>query len=140
MEKKYDDNCIFCKIINGEIPSHTIYEDDAFKAILDISPASKGHTVLIAKTHAANLFELPDEYAEKALKAARKCAAALKETLHCDGINLLQNNGEIAGQTVFHFHIHVIPRYQSDAIQIKWKQGQPEEDMAALAEMLRNAM
>ncbi len=141
MKNLYDDDCIFCKICKGEIPSNTIYEDDYFKAILDISPAAQGHTILISKTHAANLLELPDEYAEQALKAARKCAKALKEVLSCDGVNILQNNGEAAGQTVFHFHIHVIPRFQDDKIPLNWKPTQAEgDDLASLAETLRGAI
>ena len=113
-------NCIFCKIIAGEIPSAVVYEDEDFKAIMDISPAAKGHVVLIAKEHCRDLFELGDEAAAKALITARKVAKAIQEQLHCDGINLLQNNGEAAGQTVFHFHMHLIPRYMDDPVNITW--------------------
>ena len=96
MSKKMVDDCIFCKINKGEIPSTTIYEDDDFKVMLDINPASRGHAVILPKNHAADLFELEDEDAEKLFKVARKCAKAMKEVLHCDGINVLQNNGEAA--------------------------------------------
>lgn len=141
MDHVYDENCIFCKICKGEIPSNTIYEDENFKAFLDISPAAAGHTVLIPKTHAANLLELPDEYASQALIAARKCAKALMQALSCDGVNILQNNGEAAGQTVFHFHIHIIPRFQDDKIPLIWKPMQTEgEELASLAETIRRAM
>ncbi len=122
MNKVIDNDCIFCKIANGEIPSNKIYEDDYFLVMLDINPASNGHAVLLPKTHAANIYELPDEYLEKALKVAAKCAAAIKKATNCDGINILQNNGEVAGQTVFHFHIHIIPRYVNDSVNITWKQ------------------
>ena len=109
-----DCNCIFCKIANGEIPSYTVYEDDDFKVIFDISPASKGHALVIPKEHYKNLFELDESIASKALVIAKKVATELSTELDCDGFNLLQNNEEIAGQTVFHFHIHLIPRYKND--------------------------
>ena len=106
-----DSNCIFCKIIAGEIPSRTIYEDDEFKVILDISPASKGHALLIPKEHYADLFHIDEEVVARAMKLAKKIGAHMTEVLGCDGFNLLQNNGEVAGQTIFHFHMHLIPRY-----------------------------
>lgn len=117
------DNCIFCKIANGEIPSATLYEDEDFRVILDLSPASKGHALILPKGHAANLFELPDDTAAKALVLAKKIGARLKDGLHADGFNVVQNNGEAAGQTVFHFHMHLIPRYQDDTVDVKWKPG-----------------
>lgn len=117
------DNCIFCKIANGEIPSATLYEDEDFRVILDLSPASKGHALILPKEHAANLFELPDDTAAKALVLAKKIGARLKDGLHADGFNVVQNNGEAAGQTVFHFHMHLIPRYQDDTVDVKWKPG-----------------
>ena len=124
-------NCIFCKIIAGEIPSSTVYEDESFKAIIDIFPAAKGHIIILPKKHYANLFELEEETASKALIVAKKIAAAVKEELCCDGVNILQNNGEAAGQTVFHFHIHVIPRFQNDKVQLTWTPGAYEEGEAA---------
>ena len=120
-----EDNCIFCKIANGEIPSATVYEDETFRAILDLSPAAKGHTLILPKAHAANLFELPDETAAKALMLAKKLGAVLKEGLHADGLNVVQNNGEAAGQTVHHFHLHLIPRYENDGQKIGWVPGNP---------------
>ncbi|WP_297981514.1 HIT family protein [uncultured Methanobrevibacter sp.] len=118
-----DDNCIFCKIAAGEIPSATVYEDDDFRAILDLGPASKGHTLILPKSHAANLFELPDDVASKALVVAKKVGTKLYEGLHADGFNVVQNNGECAGQTVFHFHMHLIPRYNDDTVSVKWIPG-----------------
>lgn len=106
------ENCIFCKIIAGEIPSATIYEDEDFKVILDISPAAKGHALILPKQHYANLYELPDELCGKVMKLAKKLATHMTDKLNCDGFNLVQNNGEVAGQTVFHFHLHLIPRYK----------------------------
>ncbi len=122
-----EDDCIFCKIARGEIPSATLYEDDSFRAILDLNPASKGHTLILPKIHAPNLFELPDETAEKALVVAKKIGARLQEGLHADGLNLVQNNGEAAGQTVNHFHIHLIPRYADDTVNVRWTPGELNE-------------
>lgn len=113
-------DCIFCKIANGEIPSSTIYEDDDFRVILDLAPATKGHALLLPKKHYTNLFELDDEVAGKALKTAKKVAGQMKSALLADGFNLVQNNGEAAGQTVFHFHMHLIPRYKGDRAGILW--------------------
>lgn len=116
-----DANCIFCKIINGDIPSRRIYEDDNFVVMMDVSPASKGHSLLLPKEHYANLFEMPDELLEELLKVAKKAAALLKDSLGADGINLLQNNGVAAGQTVFHYHMHLIPRYDGEEPILTWE-------------------
>ena len=113
-------DCIFCKIAAGEIPSACIYEDDDFKAFLDISPAVKGHVIIIPKKHADNLFDLSEEEASKIFVIASNIGKAIKEELNCDGLNVLQNNGEIAGQTVFHFHMHLIPRFKNDNVKITW--------------------
>jgi len=124
-----ENDCIFCKIANGEIPSTTLYEDEDFRVILDLGPATKGHALLIPKKHYANLFELDDELAAKAIVTAKKVAIKMKNALKADGLNVIQNNGEEAGQTVFHFHIHLIPRYHNDNAHILWKPGKttPEE-------------
>ena len=123
------DDCIFCKIANGEIPSATIYEDDDFRAFLDLNPATRGHALLVPKDHFANLFELDEEHAKKAILLAKKIGTRMKDKLGCDGLNLVQNNGEAAGQTVFHFHMHLIPRYKDDHAGILWEPGKttPEE-------------
>ena len=113
-------DCIFCKISRGEIPSATVYEDNDFRVIMDISPASEGHMIILPKEHAANVYELSDNIASKIYVLAKKLAVALKEELDCDGVNILQNNEEAAGQTVFHLHMHIIPRYFGDDINIKW--------------------
>lgn len=118
------DNCIFCKIANGEIKSNVVYEDNDFIAILDLSPATKGHVLLIPKTHAANLLELPDDVASKVLPIAKKIISAQKDVLGFTNYNLIQNNGRIAGQTVDHYHLHLIPRYSIDEISL-WA---PHED------------
>ncbi len=122
-------DCIFCKIASGEIPSKTLYEDEKFRVILDLGPATRGHALILPKTHAADLFELPDETAAEVLVLAKKMGITLKEKLKCDGLNLVQNNGAVAGQTVNHFHLHMIPRYQGDGQKIGWtpKKTDPEE-------------
>ncbi len=122
-----DDTCIFCKIAAGEIPSKTLYEDGEFRVILDLGPATKGHALILPKNHYRNLFELPQDQAEKAIVLAKKMALQMRDKLHCDGFNLVQNNEEVAGQTVFHFHMHLIPRYKGDGQKIGWKPGKPEE-------------
>ena len=116
-------NCIFCKIANGEIPSATLYEDEDFRVILDLGPASKGHALILPKAHAANIYEISDDMAAKAMILAKKMATKMTEALKCDGFNIVQNNGEPAGQTVFHFHMHLIPRYEGDHVGIAWEPG-----------------
>ena len=123
---KHDD-CIFCKIANGEIPSATLYEDEDFRVFLDLGPATRGHALLVPKDHFANLMELDDEHCEKAILLARKMAVRMKKVLKCDGLNLVQNNGEAAGQSVFHFHMHLIPRYENDHAHILWTPGTLED-------------
>ena len=132
------DDCIFCKIANGEIPSKTLYEDEDFRVILDLGPATRGHALILPKEHADNLYELPEETAARVFVLAKKMAAKMTEKLHCDGLNIVQNNGEVAGQTVHHFHMHVIPRHAGDDVQVTWKQGETEsESLKALADAIR---
>lgn len=124
-----DQNCIFCKIANGEIPSATVYEDEDFRAILDLNPASKGHTIILPKNHFKDVCELNERTASRVILVAAKIGKAMKETLGCSGFNLVQNNGSSAGQSVFHFHMHVIPRYDGGEEMILWnpKESNPEE-------------
>ena len=130
-----DENCIFCKIANGEIPSATLYEDDDFRIILDL-----GHALLLPKEHYENLYMLPDELAAKALPVAKKMITKLTEVLGCDGYNVVQNNGETAGQTVFHFHMHLIPRYKGDQVGLGWKMGElTDEERDDILAKLREA-
>lgn len=121
-------DCIFCKIANGEIPAATLYEDEDFRVILDLNPAAKGHALILPKEHAADLFEMPEERVQKAFALAKKMAGKMRDVLKCDGFNLVQNNGTAAGQTVFHFHIHLIPRYENDGAGITWPQGSLSEE------------
>ncbi len=130
-------DCIFCKIANGEIPSATIYEDEDFRGILDLGPASRGHGLILPKKHFANLFELDEETASKALLVAQKLGGRMCRNLQCDGMNLVQNNGEAAGQTVNHFHIHLIPRYKDDKVGLGWTPGEAtNEQLQELAEVI----
>lgn len=108
-----DSNCIFCKLANGEIPANSIYEDETFRVILDAAPASRGHALILPKEHYADLYEIEEETVGLAMKLAKKLAIQMTRILQCDGFNLVQNNGEVAGQTVFHFHLHLIPRYKN---------------------------
>lgn len=122
-------NCIFCKIANGEIPAATIYEDERFRVILDLGPASKGHALILPKEHYADIYEIPEDLAGEAYKLAARLAKKLTEVLNCDGFNIVQNNKEAAGQTVFHFHMHLIPRYENDQVGLGWKPGTLTEEV-----------
>ena len=124
-----DKDCIFCKIAGGNIPSSTVYEDEQFRVILDLSPATKGHALILPKQHYANIFEIDEHVLKDLIVLAKKVATAMKETLNCDGVNIVQNNGEIAGQTVFHFHMHLIPRYEGDQVGLTWKPGELTDEM-----------
>ena len=117
------DDCIFCKLSNGDIPTNALYEDDVVKVIFDLNPASKGHVLILPKNHFANLFEIPEDMDAKAFILAKKIAKKMKDVFGCDGVNIVQNNGVAAGQTVFHFHIHLIPRYEGDHAGVTWKPG-----------------
>jgi histidine triad (HIT) family protein len=121
------DDCIFCKLANGDIPTNTIYEDNDFRVFLDAAPATKGHCLIVPKEHFDNLEELSDDVASKVFPLAKKMMKLLKEKLGWDGFNVVQNNGEIAGQTVFHFHTHLIPRYIDDGQNLNMKPSSPKE-------------
>ncbi len=136
-----DSSCIFCKIANGEIPSTTLYEDDNFRVILDLGPASRGHALILPKEHFADVCALPEQLAAKALPLGARIGAAMKQALGCDGFNLVQNNGEAAGQTVFHFHMHVIPRYAGGPSMVTWTPGESTpEELAETAKAIQKAL
>ena len=122
------EDCIFCKIAAGEIPSKTLYEDEQFRVILDLAPATKGHALVIPKEHYANLYEIPQETAAGVMKLAKTMAEKMTEKLGAVGFNLLQNNGEAAGQSVMHFHMHLIPRYHGDGQQLFHEQPTVSQD------------
>lgn len=136
-----DQNCIFCKIAGGDIPSTTVYEDGVCRVILDLSPAAKGHALILPKEHAADLFALSDETAQHVILVAKKVGSAMKKALSCDGLNLVQNNGEAAGQTVMHFHLHLIPRWKGDGAMVQWEPHSSDpEEQNRLAEKIREAL
>ena len=129
------DDCIFCKIVNGKIPSSKIYEDDTFIVILDIFPSAKGHLLIIPKRHATNLYELNEKEASDLIPLSQKIAKKINETLKPQGLNILQNNGKAAGQDVFHYHMHLIPRYENDGI--KYFKQSPQASKEEMDELLK---
>lgn len=122
------DDCIFCKLSNGDIPTNALYEDDVVKVIFDLNPASKGHVLILPKNHFDDIYSMDDATAAHVFQVAVKVAKAMKETLGCEGLNIVQNNGEIAGQTVFHFHMHLIPRYDGEKTIIDWDHKEFSDD------------
>ena len=130
-----DPECIFCKLANGDIPTMSLYEDEDFNVIFDAGPATFGHALIMPKEHYANIYEIDEEILGKAYKLAKKLATVMTDVFRADGFNLLQNNGEAAGQSVFHFHIHLIPRYKGDGAIAPWKPG--EQDVEKLTEALQ---
>ena len=129
-------DCVFCAIAAGEIPSFKVYEDDLVLAYLDINPFTKGHTLVIPKAHSANLLETDEATLAAVIARVKKVAAHLKAALPCDGFNILQNNGAAAGQTVMHLHFHIVPRYGSEPIAFESHAGNMDE-LKALADRLR---
>ena len=129
------DDCIFCKIANGVIGTTTVYEDDDFRVIMDLNPASKGHCLILPKEHCNDIFDMSEELASKLFVLATKVAKALRAALNPAGLNIVQNNGLAAGQTVFHFHLHLIPRYEGDDVAIGWIPHESvAEELTAIAE------
>ncbi|MDE6357839.1 MAG: HIT family protein [Eubacteriales bacterium] len=112
-------DCIFCKILKGDIPARKVFENERFIAILDAFPANEGHTLVIPKKHFENIFEIDEETISEAYKIAKNIAEKIKANMGIENINILQNNGATAGQSVNHFHIHVIPRIENDTVTIK---------------------
>lgn len=134
-----NNDCIFCKIIEGDIPSFTVYEDETFKVILDRFPAAPGHMLIIPKEHYKNMFELPDEVAAKLYPLAKTLAAKVMAVTGAEGINIVQNNGEAAGQSVHHFHLHIIPRKAGDGITLNKSSNQDTtlEELEAVLKSLQ---
>ena len=121
--------CVFCKIINGDIPSKKLYEDDNVLAILDISQATKGHTLVLPKKHYDNLLQIEDKDYQHVMLVAKKLAKKINDTYHPQGINLLNNCGEVAGQSVMHFHVHILPRYNKEDIKIEFENHMDKFDL-----------
>lgn len=136
-----DQNCIFCKIANGEIPTNTVYEDDKFRVILDMGPGSRGHSLILPKEHFKDVTEITPEYAAEIFPLAAKIGTAMKKELGAAGFNVLQNNGEAAGQTVFHFHTHIIPRYEGGDVIVSRTPGDPTgEELAEICAQIRKGL
>ena len=133
-----DEDCIFCRIIAGEIPGQIVQEDERTVAFMDISPATRGHTLVVPRRHARDLLEIEAEDLEAVILAAKRLASRMPERLGADGVNLLNSCGRAAWQTVFHFHLHVIPRYQDDPLRLPWTPHEGDlEEIAQAAEALR---
>ena len=129
-------DCIFCQIIKGQAPSFKVYEDEVSYAFMDIFPMGDGHTLVIPKHHAANLFELPEQPLSGVVLAARKVARAIREALGPDGLMVAQLNGAAAGQTVFHYHMHLIPKMEGDPLGMKSRGRADDAHLARQAEMI----
>lgn len=134
--------CIFCKIVAGQIPSTRVYEDEDTLAFMDIGPIVRGHTLVIPKQHYDPITNLPDALLAKVVAVAKRIAGAQLKGLHADGVNLFQANGSSAGQVVPHVHFHVIPRFQADGHKWNWAAGKYDnlDQMQALADAIRQAM
>jgi histidine triad (HIT) family protein len=133
-----DPNCIFCKVVAGEIPGEQIDSDERTVTVLDINPATRGHAVVITRAHVQNLFEVDDEDLLAAMRTTRRVAERMQETLQPAGFNILHNIGRAAWQSIFHFHVHVIPRYEDDPLQLPWVPGPVDPaELAQVAEQIR---
>lgn len=132
-----DPDCLFCKILAGELPATVVDEDERTVAFMDINPATRGHALVVPRAHTADLLEVSDGDLEACALAARRLAARMKDRLGADGINLLNSCGSVAWQTVFHFHVHVVPRYADDPLRLPWTPtpGDGDEIRAAGAEL-----
>jgi len=128
-----DPDCLFCKIVAGEIPSTKVDEDERTVAFMDINPATRGHLLVVPREHARDLLEVGDEDLAACAAAAQRLAQRVKDRLGADGVNLLNSCGAAAWQTVFHFHVHVIPRYDDDPLQLPWRPAPGDEDEIAAA-------
>ena len=132
-----DPDCIFCKILAGELPSRIVDEDERTVAFLDIAPATRGHALVVPRAHVADLLSVDAEDLRAVMVASQRLARRIKERLAADGVNLLNSCGAAAWQTVFHFHVHVIPRYADDPLRLPWipAQGDPDEIAAVAAQL-----
>jgi len=132
------DDCIFCKVLAGEIPAQIVDEDEQTVAFMDINPWTRGHALVIPRRHSTDLLEVPQDDLAATAAGAKRLAARMKERLGCDGVNLVNSCGAAAWQTIFHFHVHVIPRYEDDPLQLPvMPQRVPDEELAKVAEELR---
>ncbi len=134
------ENCIFCKIVRGEIPCHKIYENEHVLAFLDINPITKGHTLTIPKKHATDLLEMNEHDSCEVIMAAKKIAPALLKAVKASGINLLNSNGKEAGQVVFHYHLHLIPRQSDDGVRLFTPTRKHAWDLTEVSESIRKQL
>ena len=134
------ENCIFCKIVSGEVPSEKVYEDEHVLAFLDIRPVNPGHTLVIPKDHFENIYTLPDETMARLSLGVKKVAVAIKQGLDADGINLAMNNEAPSGQVIFHAHIHVIPRKEGDGLKLWPQRDYKEGEAAEVGKLIRESI
>ncbi|HRP22926.1 MAG TPA: HIT family protein [Thauera sp.] len=135
------ENCVFCRIAQGELPASKVFEDEHTLAIMDIQSVNPGHMLVLLKPHRANVYELDDSLAGAAFRTAARMARAAKQAFGCEGVTLLQANEKAGAQTVFHFHIHVLPRWEGDGMELAWPvKNPPREELEAMAEKLRAAL
>jgi len=133
------EDCLFCKIIKGEIPCYKVYEDENILAFLDVNAVAEGHTLIIPKTHYENVFDIPEETLANISKVAKKLSILYKEKLNCEGINIINANGKSAHQSVFHFHMHLIPRKNNDGINLDFHGvSRTKEDLNKILEKIKN--
>ncbi len=133
--------CIFCAIVDGKIPSAKVYEDEHVFAFMDIAPANPGHLLIIPKQHYRNIFDMPAEVASKIMEVAVPLATAIREALNPDGLNLFQSNEAAAFQTVFHFHLHLIPRWEEDPLRLPWRPSEGNiEEISNIATKIREVL
>jgi histidine triad (HIT) family protein len=135
------DSCVFCRIVNGELPASKVYEDASTLVFMDLQSVNPGHVLVVVKPHCANVYELDDELAGAAFRTAARMARAVKSAFGCEGVTLFQANEKAGAQTVFHFHIHVLPRWEGDGMELAWPAKNPSrEALEAMAEKLRAAL
>ena len=133
-----DPDCIFCKVVAGELPSERIYEDEHTVSFMDINPGTRGHALVVPRNHSRNLYEIDDEDLRHTALAARRLALRMRDRLGCEGVNLVNSCEQAAWQTVFHFHVHVIPRFGDDPLRLPWTPQEADaDDLAAVAATLR---
>lgn len=131
------DDCLFCRIVAGELPSTRVHEDDRVIAIMDIFPATRGHVLVIPRAHARDVHDVPEADLAATALVAKRLAARAVAGLGADGVTIMQSNGAAAWQTVFHYHVHVIPRYDGDPLVLPWTPGSSPADPAELADISR---
>ncbi len=134
------DECVFCKIINREIPANIVYENDMVLAFLDINPINRGHTLIVPRKHYRDIYDITEDYLKKVAVVAKKISRAIRRGLRAEGVNILHASGEVAQQSVLHFHIHLVPRWRDDGLNTWPRSEYKEEDLGIVAEKIRSAI